>query len=453
MATERVIIRESDLISPRAAGGEVRAFCPIHGGDHQRSLAIETSGEFTGFGTCYNCHAQVLVAEMNPEAAWRIERARAPSLARGGWASPPPPGQSPSPWVASARRVEEWQREEHALLCALQPRMQRAFSWSRRAQDYLAARGTLPAIAQAAGMGYLSAQVPDDARLLGDPTLWRCVSRVRGTDDAERSCDQLDADQRRRYISRLYRWTNRIVFPLVKWEGDGRATARGFIGRTLRLWEAGMDEDRHKAAIEAYNEQVQAENERMRREDPEAREKYALRRWCKTEPAGWWYDPSRVGACVVMVEGGFDKLALITAASLLSSHGIAVPLPADSVIALAGTAASAALLPPCVRSVVLALDLDSGGLDSWQRLRDGLSGAGKRVYPCPPPADGRGKDWSARWSWWLRNAGPRARSPVFTSLTLYRYLSSLTRRECELLGESVRPVFEAYAYAMSDLAT
>ena len=409
MATDRIIIHEAELISPCISGENVRAFCPIHGGDHQRSLAVQTTGEYTGFGECYNCHAQVLVREMNPEAAARIERARGRS-----WVGPSF-SVAPSQWAASEPKVEQWKQDEHAILCAQHERMQRAITWSKLAGDYLAGRGTLPRIAQSAGVGYLSSASASDPALLSHPTLSS-------------------------YVPRLYRWTNRIVFPLVKFQSGGNST-RGFIGRTLRLWEPGMDEDRHKAVLEAHSAQVEA-----------GQAKYPLRRWIKTEPAGWWYDPAHVGSLVVMVEGGFDKLALTTAITLLSSHGICVPLPASNVIALAGTAASAALLPPQVQAVVLALDLDAGGLDSWQRLRDALSLSGKRVYPCPPPADGRGKDWAARWSWWLRNAGERRRPEVFSTSTLPGFLESLGARECELLSESVRPVFEAYRFAVTDLA-
>src|SRR5258708_14636218 len=51
-----------DLIDAVESGERLRAYCPIHGGDHQRSLSIALS---TGWGFCHSCHAIVLVEAMN----------------------------------------------------------------------------------------------------------------------------------------------------------------------------------------------------------------------------------------------------------------------------------------------------------------------------------------------------------------------------------------------------
>ena len=194
--SERVIVHETELISPRLSGGRLRAFCHIHGGDHQRSLSIQTTGEYAGFGECFNCHAQVLVYEMNVDAATRIERARShtwgePSAFGRTRATITKPSQVPSPWtVEDAPSVEAWKQEEHTILCALHQRMQRAIAWSPHARGYLAARGVPLRIAQASGVGYLSSAVLKDAALLNHPTY-------------------------QRFVPRLYRWRGRVVFPLT----------------------------------------------------------------------------------------------------------------------------------------------------------------------------------------------------------------------------------------------
>ncbi len=62
------IVLESELRSPVEMGAQVRAYCHIHGSDHQRSLSITKA---TGWGHCFNaaCGATVLVVEWNRAAA------------------------------------------------------------------------------------------------------------------------------------------------------------------------------------------------------------------------------------------------------------------------------------------------------------------------------------------------------------------------------------------------
>ena len=105
----------------------------------------------------------------------------------------------------------------------------------------------------------------------------------------------------------LKRWIGRIIFPL------GSPDGQGFIGRTLLKWEPGMDENAHKALLDQPG---------------------APRRWIKTNPAGWFgFDaPACLDEQVVLVEGGFDRLILLAAG-----------FPANAVIALVGTAATACL--------------------------------------------------------------------------------------------------------------
>src|SRR5579864_4074872 len=65
------IILQSELCDPVHVGEFVRAYCHLHGSDHQRSLSIDKA---TGWGHCFNatCEATVLVAEWNPTLANRL---------------------------------------------------------------------------------------------------------------------------------------------------------------------------------------------------------------------------------------------------------------------------------------------------------------------------------------------------------------------------------------------
>jgi len=160
-------------------------------------------------------------------------------------------------------------------------------------------------------------------------------------------------------LTLLKRWIGRIVFPL------GSPDGQGFIGRTLLRWKPGKDENTHKALLDRPG---------------------APRRWVKTNPAGWFgFDvPGRLTERVVLVEGGFDRLALLAAG-----------FPASTVIALVGTAARPAWLvrsAPKVKGVVLALDADLGRQTAMERLADEFQQAGLSVALCPPPHDRWGKD-------------------------------------------------------------
>ena len=70
------IVLESELCSPVDMGERVRAYCHIHGSDHQRSLSINKA---TGWGHCFNavCGATVLVVEWNRALAKRLLQSQA----------------------------------------------------------------------------------------------------------------------------------------------------------------------------------------------------------------------------------------------------------------------------------------------------------------------------------------------------------------------------------------
>src|SRR5690348_12247130 len=60
------LVSSSDLVDAVQSGERLRASCPIHGSDHQRSLSIDLG---TGWGFCHSCHATVLVQPIAPVIA------------------------------------------------------------------------------------------------------------------------------------------------------------------------------------------------------------------------------------------------------------------------------------------------------------------------------------------------------------------------------------------------
>lgn len=340
-AVRITIVHEAELRSPRQHGRRIRAYCPVHGGDNQRSLSIEAAGEHAGYGYCHNgdCHAVVFVPELNPEEAARRERgegrAYTPRRITPAAMLRPVPRQMP----AHEPTPEAWQRAELEALTRWYPRMRQRLE-DDRARAYLEARGIPWEIADGAGVGY----VPADARLGGS----------------------------------LAKWRDRLIFPL------GSPAGTGYAGRSLWGWRLGMDENEHKAMLEA---------------DPEA-----PRRWEKTYPAGWLgYGALANVPAVVLVEGPLDALALMTA-------GLVGDVP---VVALVGTAGRAEWIPDTVAGAVLALDGDGPGRKAAAELAYNLHIAGLPVVKCAPPLeDGRGKDWAERW----RLAEWEGVAPVFDAL-------------------------------------
>ena len=330
------IVLESELRSPVDMGERVRAYCHIHGSDHQRSLSINKA---TGWGHCFNavCGATVLVVEWNRPLANGLLQ----SHYRGSTSAPlpdyAPPEQGPQRRLYAVqpmllpppRSIPQWQQDELEALRDLDGQMRCALVYTRRARMYLSERGIPLKVAMATGVGYLPS-----ALLNG-----REMCKRRGL---------------------LRRWTDRIVFPLHSPDGQG------YIGRSLWHWQLGMDETAHKALLEQPG---------------------SPRRWIKTCPAGWFSaDFEGVSRTVLLVEGAFDRLTLLAAG-----------FPANDIIALVGTAAPVDWLPAQVKTVVLALDGDEGGQEASSRLADQLALAGLQVKMYPVRQDGRGKDWNERW--------------------------------------------------------
>ena len=356
-----IIISERELDRPVHTGKYVRAFCHIHASDHARSLSLHPSG----WGFCFNAtcpafsatfEATVLVAEWNSEAAEHL-------LGGGGAASQEGHSRPHSAGVqAAALQVPPslpivdpplWQQNELLALHRVYDSgfLQAALDHSL-ARAYLQARRTPLAVARLAGMGYL----PPAPEL---PPAMRWDGKLRTPTW----------------------WCNRVIFPPGVCWPDG-STRLGFCGRSLALWRPGMDEAEHKALLEQPG---------------------APRRWLKTWPHGWFgYEPARLGAWVVLVEGPFDRCALLAS----GFH------PAE-VIALVGTGARASWLPREVGTVVLALDGDAGGEAATAQLVEHLQQESRVVLSAPPPRDSLGKDWSERWS----RHGVRGMLPILTVRT------------------------------------
>lgn len=345
------ILSERELDRPIQSGQYVRAYCPIHGGDHTRSLALHPSG----WGFCFNAGcpafsasfaATVLIQEWNRDAAEHLLR----------WSKP---GSTPvlsslpeeknrqldeadrlpllsRPQLRSAGKRPQWQQDE---LLALYRAYDSGFLLAGLdhpiAKAYLEGRRTPRKVAEMTGMGYL-------------PPLEEVPRDICG--DGEHRLSP--------------RWCNRIIFPTGAWWPD-TTTRIGFCGRSLTAWRQGMTEREHKAVLEQQE----------------------VKRWLKTWPHGWFgFEPAGIGGWVVLVEGPFDRCALLAA-------GFA----SEEVIALVGTGASIAWFPASMTTVVLALDADEGGKAAAAHLAIPLRQSGRLVIPCAPPQDQLGKDWSERW--------------------------------------------------------
>src|SRR2546421_8652540 len=89
----------SDLMQVMESGERLRAMCPIHGGDHQRSLSIDRA---TGWGFCHCCHAIVLVEALSPSLVF-TDQGHAPRKRAAAGSHP-------------VTTTPDWQREEVAAL-------------------------------------------------------------------------------------------------------------------------------------------------------------------------------------------------------------------------------------------------------------------------------------------------------------------------------------------------
>src|SRR6266851_3296852 len=165
-----------DAVESGRGGGLLRAYCPVHGGDHQRSLSIDPE---TGWGFCHCCHATVLVTPTGSRLVGGRGYAHAQHNASSNILTFPPRADHRSSAPARPSLVQHiypattssrWQQEEVAALTAVAPLMCEALASSRRVWLYLSERGIPPTLATASGIGYLSRVVWEQA-----PTEWRSL--------------------------------------------------------------------------------------------------------------------------------------------------------------------------------------------------------------------------------------------------------------------------------------
>jgi len=183
----------------RYSGGWRRFFCPVHGGDHQKSLGIKDDGDLAGMGTCHSCHAKVIIDDY-------------PGRKQGSYKKPTLEEQAAKMFTPKApRNVQDAAPSATIVqLRAWHDRML-ARSHDERPAAYLAARGIDMAIVE--DVGYIPG-----------------VAMPRGMD----------------------KWADRLIFPL--WSPSGR----GYAGRLLWRWE-GLDENEHKALLNTYAATCEAE--------------------------------------------------------------------------------------------------------------------------------------------------------------------------------------------------
>jgi hypothetical protein len=174
------IILQTELRDPLDTGAHVRAYCHLHGSDHQRSLSIDKA---TGWGHCFNatCEATVLVAEWNPTLANRLletHSRRCPAAHSSSCTSTQQRRPSPRMPVVvrpPARLLPAWQQEEVATLLSLEEQLRAALAHAPRAQAYLEERKIPLELAFATGVGYLlptMLDVPADTKKKGYLRRW-----------------------------------------------------------------------------------------------------------------------------------------------------------------------------------------------------------------------------------------------------------------------------------------
>src|SRR5260221_2702922 len=136
------ILSLDDLIDSVESGERLRAYCPIHGSDHQRSLSIDRT---SGWGFCHCCHATVLVEAMNPMLVVNSAADRAHRKSTG--AAYPLPFSLRSPVAQPARPATappDWQREEVSPHRGLTPYLWAAPPANLQCGSYIEERALAP---------------------------------------------------------------------------------------------------------------------------------------------------------------------------------------------------------------------------------------------------------------------------------------------------------------------
>ena len=161
-ADGRTILTRADLDGydrPRRSGGRDRYYCPIHGGDHQRSLSVDP---VSGAYKCFSCGVGGVLRDYWPERSGQADSTprRAPTA------------PAPLPSVEDVGRGERARRAdvdaERAARLALAPASRQAAAFLARLDAmndalrdpdcpgsvYLRGRGLDPALAADLGAGY-----------------------------------------------------------------------------------------------------------------------------------------------------------------------------------------------------------------------------------------------------------------------------------------------------------
>jgi hypothetical protein len=245
--------RDLECFSHMQVKGEwYRTYCPIHGREQERSLAIKSA---TGFGHCFGCDANVFVAEFDPSTAKRLQRRRYGTVfphQKQEYSPIPTPSRQKKPLIVCETALCEKQTEEWQLLSKLQAQgaldLDRETAWN--AQAYLEARHISLEVARRVGVTYVA---PEAAHEYGE---W------------------------------IRPWEDRLLFPLTAPGGEV-----GFIGRLITYWQCCCDAAAHQARLRAEK----------------------LEPWRKTG-RGWFWDPLHLPSSepIVVVDGPFDRLAVLS---------------------------------------------------------------------------------------------------------------------------------------------
>jgi hypothetical protein len=152
---ENLTLTDTDLAACQPIAGEgghvLRALCPFHGSDHQRSLRVTlASGRFV----CFACGAWGYLAEARER--WREEQQRRDVLRRPPARSPRRQSQRPGPPPAATRPALP---TPHAQALAQPDLAQQLAAFQAalpgsRGEAYLRQRGIPLALAQQLGVGY-----------------------------------------------------------------------------------------------------------------------------------------------------------------------------------------------------------------------------------------------------------------------------------------------------------
>lgn len=315
--------RDLEFFSQIHVWGEwYRTFCPVHRSGQERSLAIKTT---TGFGHCFGCEARVFVSEFDPLLARRLQRQ---------WYQVP--HQGASRLFTTSHKKEPCVVREAQVLC--EPSTQ---EWQQLAD--LQAQGALSLDHETAwnGQAYL------EARHIS----LEVARRVGVTYVASGAAQE--------YGEWIRPWEDHLLFPLLTPDGEV-----GFIGRLLTDWQSCCDAAAHQARLRAEK----------------------LEPWRKTGRPGWFWDPSHLPSQdpVVLVDGPFDRLALLAAGDFQPGE----------VIALTGMPFQSAWLAR-VRAILFALNQAQSSKEASERVKHHLAwNGGVRVEVCRSL---RRSNWSERW--------------------------------------------------------